>query len=1052
MYRQGSRISAILLFLLTWSLPVQGQVDVSTATLKGTVYDPNEAVVSGATVTVTSPSRGFSKTITTSADGTYQIPLLQPGVFELHVEAQGFDKVIAKGVELTIGQIVVYDIRLKVGSVMNEIAVTAESPLIAVEQTQQANTINKLQVESLPNIGRGYLNYVFTLPGVSSSEAPRAQFPGFTGFGTSGFSIGGSNGRNNLVTIDGAESEYGSGTIRSGLSIEAVQEFQVNRNAFAAEFGFTAGTAVNVVTKSGTNNFHGTAFTFYRNQHTQARNFFDFGAKKAFDQNVYYGGTIGGPIAKDKAFFFTSFEHQKLDQARFRNVLGTPISRGINGNPAQLNYANRLIASGNPVLVGIGNNFKQVLVPLNNAAVARLITDNDGSFTEPDRFNAWVTRVDYQPTPKDTITGRFSLTHNDTVALGTPSNATTLFYRDYGTFAAWNHIFSPAVLNQLRVQIVPNNRADTEAHNPGSPEVTVAGVGTFGQGFGTPYRAHQDRYQFEDSLAWNKGRHAFKFGGSYRPVNYQIENDLWFSGSFNFSGGQALRVLVPAGAARTALDQFNIANGLAAPPLPGSPPGTAPTPLPALIATNLTSLEALSLGLPSTFRQGFGNPTWQDWGHYLSAFAQDSWKVTSRFTLNFGGRVDYDAEPLPLNHNTYFSPRLGFAWDPWGNQKTVIRGGGGIFVSPVYLQVPYLTNLLDDTGRFIRQVAPAGTPVWTFGVQAGKLPFTSLSEADLNSLGIPTAAKAPGRIVFEASPDYRNTYSVQGSLSIARELIRNLSLEVGYQTYRGVHIQLDQETNFRETGVVNPLSGPQYVAINPAIIQKNTYSSIGNSIYHGMTVSLTKRYSNNLQFQANYTFSKAIDDNIDFNSAFAAFRPSRLDLERGISAFNIKHNFVANAVYILPFRAGQTTNFLARALEDVSISPIVFLRSGIPFTIRVPSLTNGTIAHNLYARPWNASRNTGIGANFYSVNMRIAKSFFIRRDSGVKLDFVAEGTNLLNHTNFLSLNDSFPITFPTLLNGPYNLKGDKSLASTTPLGFVQAGDSRQVQFGLRLAF
>ena len=178
-------------------------------------------------------------------------------------------------VELTVGQTGVYDVQLRTGGVSAEVVVTADVPLIEVERTQQANTIDKRQVENLPNVGRTFQNYVYTLPGVSNSNAPRAQLAGrVTGFLSSGFSIGGSNGRNNLITVDGGENEYGSGQARFDITPEAIQEFQVNRNSFTAEFGFTAGTAVNVITKSGSNNFHGSGYIFYRSDKTSARNFF----------------------------------------------------------------------------------------------------------------------------------------------------------------------------------------------------------------------------------------------------------------------------------------------------------------------------------------------------------------------------------------------------------------------------------------------------------------------------------------------------------------------------------------------------------------------------------------------------------------------------------------------------------------------------------------------------------------------------------------------------------------------------------------------------------
>lgn len=1047
MFRTTAMIFCFLIALLV-PVTVYAQVDVSTATLKGTIFDPNEAVIPGATVLATNIERGISQRATAGPDGTYQIPLLPPGVYRVEVEAEGFEKTVAQRVELTVGQAAIFDVHLQVGSVKSEVVVNEGIALVEAEKTQQANTLATRQIGNLPNITRNFTDSVFTLPGVSSSDAPRAQFPGYTGFVTSGFSVGGSNGRNNLVTFDGGENDYGSGQLRTpNISVESVQEFQVNRNAFAAEFGFTAGTAVNVVTKSGSNEFHGSGYAFFRDQNTQARNFFDTTASKPFDQSFFPGVTFGGPIVKSKLFFFTSYEFRKVDTPRFRNYLNTPEALGINGSPDQLNYVNALAASTDPTLQGLAGFFQHALVPTNFPNVVTLLNANNGVFNDMTRSHDWVTRVDYQASEKDTLTARFSLEHWDYSNIGAStlyaaSTAANTYDRDYTILGAWSHIFSGSLVNQLRVQVVPRNSADQVPFNLGSTELSIGNLGVFNQSYTNPYNTVQHRYMFDESLTWIKGNHTMKFGGSYRPVNYKVENDLWFGGEFDFFEGTLPLITVVPTASQGALAGFNLAHGY---PASGPP------------ATNLSALQSFALGLPITYRQGFNNPVWQDWANYFGLFAQDSWKVVPRFTLNYGLRLDYDAEPAPVPHNAYVSPRVGFAWDLFGDQKTVMRAGSGIFVAPVNFMVPYLANLLNDSGKYVNQIAkvlsssdPTVLGLWAAGVQSGKLPFGQLSAADLKPFGLTPGPGGTGRVIFGIAPDYKNTYTIQASLSIAHQLSKDVALEVGYQMYRGVHLQLDQEANFRETGAIDPVWGPQYTPINPSITQNNLYSSVGNSIYHGMTASLTKRYSSHLQAQFNYTFSKAIDDVTDFNSQFASFFPTRLNLERGISAYNITHNFVGNAVYTTPFKAGAGENFFSRVFADMTLSPILYMRSGIPFSIRVPGAANGTLGHSLYARPWYVARNTGIGPDYYDFDFRVNKSFYIDRDLGVKIDALVEGTNLFNHTNFSSVNDQFAVGDPFLLTGPFNVSGNKNLASTSPLGFTSAFAGRQIQFGLKL--
>jgi hypothetical protein len=233
-YQRFFDLIILVLAVLLATPAIYGQVDVSTATLKGTVLDQTAAAVPGATVTVANAERGFTKTVTTGDDGTYLFPLLQPGAYRMEVAMEGFDKAVANSVELTIGASVVFDIHLKVGSVKDVMNVTEAAPLIETEKTQQANTLGTTTIDNLPNLTRNFTDSVFTLPGVSNSDAPRLQNPGYTGFLTSGFSIGGSNGRNNLVTFDGGENDYGSGQLRTpNVSVDSVQEFQVNRSAFA---------------------------------------------------------------------------------------------------------------------------------------------------------------------------------------------------------------------------------------------------------------------------------------------------------------------------------------------------------------------------------------------------------------------------------------------------------------------------------------------------------------------------------------------------------------------------------------------------------------------------------------------------------------------------------------------------------------------------------------------------------------------------------------------------------------------------------------------------
>ena len=1075
------RFSLVLAFVCFLVMSAAAQADVSSAAVRGRVRDAQGAAVPNAAVAARSLEQGAARAATTDSDGEFVLLTLRPGLYEITVQAQGFAQYLIKDVQLTVGQTATYEIQLEVARVTNEVTVTSSAPLIEVERTQQSNTIERRQIEGLPNIGRDFTSYVFTLPGVSSSNAPRVQAGTRFTFGSSGFSIGGSNGRSNLITVDGGENEYGSGQLRFGISPEAVQEFQVNRNSFNAEFGFTSGTAVNVVTKSGTNSLHGSAYLFYRSDKTMARerfvpSFVPAGAR-IFQQQAYPGFTLGGPIVRNKAFFFTNYERQKLDLPRFRNYTG---NLQLQPSPQQAALLTRLDGLPDPTVRAISATLRTALTTSAQTypTTYNLFRANEGIINAPFRLNSWISRVDLNLGASDTISGRFSLARNFNEQLGQDpltslSNSTDLKVRDYTSLLTWTRNLGATLVNQVRVQFSPNNSALTTPRPAGSTALVLVGLGNFNRNSLSPFDTIQDRYQFEDTLTWINGSHTIKIGGSFRPVRYTVRNELWVGGEWNFSPGvYPLAAIVPG-----AQQALFIGAVCAASNVPAAD-CTAARQAQLLAGTQLNSVQSFNFGLPFLYRQGFGNPVWEGWSNTLGFFAQDSWKVNSRLSLDYGGRVDYDGQPKPLNARTYVSPRLGFSFDLTGDKKTILRGGGGLFYAPVYYQIAYLTNLLNDSGQYLNQAFrspafvppafPAGqTPaaIWARGVAAGKLPFQAITQTEL---GVPVTAKGPGRVVIELGPDYRATYSAQVSLGLQRQLTSDLGIELAYNMYRGLHIQQPVPRNLCEAGApgctptaanaaalaTRPASyGPLYQAIDPSITQLSYYESRGRSSYHGMTVAATKRFSNHYSFMASYTWSKSIDDVTDFNTAFYAPFPTRLFLDRGLSSFDLRHNFVLSGQVSSPWKNA--------ALRDFTFSPIVSFRSGIPFTLTTGADINGD------TRPGNdrlfyIGRNTGIGPNFRSVDFRLNRAFRFHSDGVARMEFLVECINLLNRTNFASVRDIIPPTVnaqgqlvePDYNAGTVRLTGrrDRNWERGEPLAFQAAFDPRRFQFGLKLIF
>ena len=1116
----------ILVIGCTGLPPLSAQVGYSTATLTGTIYDPQGAVVSGATVIVTDPSTRIHQTQQTGLDGTYQVQALPPGVHEIAVEANGFSRAVANNVVLTVGQILTYDIHLTLGSVSQTVEVTDRPPLIETGRTQQANTVDNIQVINLPNISRNFAEAIYTVPGVVDSQAPSIQDPNIgTGYLASGFSIGGSNGRNNLFTIDGGEDDFGSGALRvQHVPLDSIQEYQVNRNSLEAEFGFTTGTSINIVTRTGTNNFHGSAYGYFHDEATDATNFFNrFSANpasKPFEQSVISGVTFGGPILKDRLFFFTSYEHQQLDSAVVINLLGTSEAIGLasqndefnpatgqcpgqTSNPQQVTqrcYLTQMFALGGPLApVASGLASSAVFNPLRDPIFTALLTPDSGTFdgnargyaqappNQNGRYNDWVTRLDYVPNIKDSFTFRFSLmreVNRVTAAGGGPRyTSTTNPARDYTATGAWTHLFSSNVVSTLRVQVVPHDSSDALSPFPGRAEINLGSLGTVGTPFAFPYLGHENRFQFDGNVSWTRGSHNFKFGASYRPVDYNVYEQVWFGGQYNFADGAIpiINLFASQPAIQAGLAAYNAALGY---PAAGPP------------STNLSGAESYVAGVPITLLQASGNGQWQGWDHYFGAFVEDSWKVSPRLTANYGLRGDYDNEPSPVPYSFYVSPRAGIAFDPWGNEKTVIRAGGGIFVAPVLFLVPFYLNDLGPNGNHINLSLQTitGQPNHLLTATAieqasatASNPNPELNIAQLAAAGItiqPPGPNAVNGVFYTIQPHFRPQYSVQASMSIERQIAPDLAIEIGYNMYRSTHIEQSLENNYMVNPALraDPFVGPFYEPKpgvtagepNAAILQNNQYSSTGSSIYHGLTASLTKRYGRGLQFQANYTFSRAIDNTSDYSSLSTPFRPGLLGLDQSVSDFNVTHNFVANAVYTTPFHAGQG-NFWRRTLADISISPIVYARSGVPFTLLVPGLSNGAGSHNSEARPFHEGRNSGIGPDFYSWDMRISKALYLRRDSGLRLEVIAQATDLLNHTNFSAVNNIFPNTAVVdpltgttqsaavstpegtvdLLNGPYRYRGFVPTSASqlsTPLAFASANPPRQVSLALQFAF
>ena len=432
----------------------------------------------------------------------------------------------------------------------------------------------------------------------------------------------------------------------------------------------------------------------------------------------------------------------------------------------------------------------------------------------------------------------------------------------------------------------------------------------------------------------------------------------------------------------------------------------------------------------------------------LGTYFQDNYHASRRLILNLGLRYDVEFQPAPVHRDSNnFAPRAGFSYSV--ANRTVVRGGYGVYYAPIFEAVAFVARVLDGTQISQILVPLTGLPqlgisttsaqIWGLLKQQGILGSRQIAASDIARLGLRPGTTPP--VINTAHGNIVNPYSQQGSFGIEREITPNLSVNSNYLVSRGVKILRGRNNNLRQAGT--NAYGTVFAPINPAILQNNVVESSGGSIYHGMTLSVNKRYSHNNQFQISYTLSKAIDDTTDFISDLEPANQLNLRNERGLSSFDQRHRLVVSSVLNLPFERGTG---LGNALADVTIAPIFTYSSGYPFNLLLGFDANQDTNSNT-DRPPLAGRNTGIGPNFVSFDLRAAKDFTLGGD-GRRITAIFEAFNLFNRVNYSGVNGTTGTT--PLAN--YRVKGRKDAGPTDPLGFTSAFDPRQIQLAVKFRF
>ena len=1055
----------LLLCLTIAAASALAQAGGSSSEIRGRISDPNGAVVSGATVTVTDASRGFSRTATTDAQGEYRFISLPPGTYQLRIEAGGFSTQVKNSVQVTVGQIADQDFSLRVGDATATVEISGDPPLIETDSSQQSTTVGERFIRDLPIDRRDYLTFTLLAPGVVDSNALAdntdfrvAQTP------QSGISFYGNNGRGNSITVDGSEANDQGGGVRSNLSQEAVQEFQINRSNYNAELGGASGGVINIVSKTGTNRFSGSAFAFFRNQSLDAGDPFAIVLQgnstvriKPSANRQQFGFTLGGPIAKDKLFFFGGYEGlRRRESSTVPLLTNLAIFQPTAGQSAVLAA---LSAQGTTV-VNCGTTATPNNIPANQCAaglqatltvspsVQQLFRDNSGVFPFNTDSHGASFRIDYLPSATNSFNVKYTFndreeSNQSTRALLAFSRSNNVDVLDHNINGTWTHFFSSNMSNELRLQFNYNELFVT-SNDPNGPELNVAGFGFFNRDIFLPSFNFDRRYEIVDNFSLISGNHRFKFGGSFLLRDGFFDSKTFFSGRFGFG-------TLPGGL---------VSNQLA--------------------TTTINAIQSLSLGLPQSYQQGFGDGIVGGKLPYYSVYGQDTWKALSNLTFNYGLRYEIDTRREPLR--TFYGnlgPRVGFAWDPFSKGKTIVRGGYGMFYAQIPFVIDYVVQSLNEIDGF-RQIPQVLTtlnaanplaingPINIFRTLRAQnvigIPTTTrtITPADLVQFGIPisqTGTRNPLTVLFRADPTYRNPRAQQGSFGIEHEFAEGFSISAGYVWALTQYITRARDINLRQrpigsrgirewganapdcagAGIVNCF-------VNPTLFQEIIYESAASANYNGLIIEFQKQFGRNFAIAGNYTLSEAFDQVTDYNSDFRAFDQTFDDPEYSLSAFDQRHKFVIYSVITTPWKNPF--------LRDFTFTPIVRANSGRPFNLLAGSDVNGDRSTNgdrpllrLNGLDQGAiGRNVGKGPSFATFDMRVTRKLSFSEH--MRLDLTVEAFNLLNRLNFSSVNNTVGAFFPTTVN----VRGNHDVGPSSPLGFTSAFDARRIQLGAKFRF
>ena len=1014
----------------------------STATLQGTVTDPQGAVVSGAKVTVRSRETGTERTAQTDEAGSYQFASLQPGTYGIEVQAQGFQTHVVSSVTLEVARTVVQNLQLTVGSVSQTVTVVSDAPVIESATTSVGTVINQRTVQEIPLNGRHFVDLGLLIPG--SVAPPQNGFLTAPLRGQGSFAFNTAGNREDTVNfqINGVNlNDMVQNQITFQPSINTVSEFKADNSTFSAEYGRNSGAVVNIATRSGSNEWHGELFEYLRNDALDARNLFSstLAHPPPFKRNQF-GGNLGGPIRKDKAFFFFSYEGLRQRQ-------------GLTFNTVVLDATQR---------AGVTDAVSQRLlqfIPAANSGTNRFI----GSGTAPVNIDQWTGDVSYNLTNDDRLHGYYAfqrdlrgepnLQNNSVPGFGDTRQSRRQIFTLNET-----HTFSPTVVNEARfgfnrihITFTPNallnptefGIADGVNQPIGIPQITVGGTGiNIGGPSNFPQGRSDTTFVTSDTLSYLRGNHSFKFGGEFRRFynnNFTLDN-----GTFGFG-----------------------------------------------------SVAAFQTGLGNAFAITLGDRGSSIGTGALGFFVQDNYKARPGLTLELGLRYDWNMTPterfnrfvvfdpatdslvrvgqgidnLYRQNRQNIQPRVGLSWDPFGDGKTSVRTAYAIMVDQ-----PVTNSVTGPTAN-----PPLATPL-TF---AGNVRLTNAA----------TTAASAGLAPNTIDHDFHNAYVQSWNLNVQRAITPTLGVMLGYFGSKGTHLRISRNLNQFVNGVrpFPRLSTSSPILPGAALGNITQIESTANSSYNAMWATADKRLARHFQFNASYTWSKSIDYN-SLNSQGVVVQDSyNLRGDRGLSDYDARHRFVLSGLYELPWKGNQLyegwqlgTIFQTQTGNPVNIlagNPLAIAGTGIGAGAGIATFTglgtvrpdlvgpvrvNGTINQwftntvcdprggacptgSVFALPvtlagatnvyhfGSLGRNVIIGPGFTNMDFSVIKNTKLTED--VRVQFRAEFFDLFNHANLGQPGRTAQVGSATF-----------GLITNTRFATGDSGSSRQIQFALKLLF